>query len=222
MASYSRYLPEYLRRVLWRVDALLGVVVGVVLVVVDLALSLEGSVVLKTGLAVLGFVFLEAGYGVFREERATRAEREKQVRLVARPDSLAINMRRPAPDEVDIQAHISFEVWTDKDIHTSGLVLNLLEVQQRPWWKVWQIGQTRTKRLLGLRPVDQDTALYRKTIRAVQPQPYEGSVEFDWRGKLVWRGEPILELVLITGQPEGELRAVVDPRLGERGSTAPV
>ena len=98
-----------------------------------------------------------------------------RIRLTARPGSLAINMpnQNPplAPDEVSIDASIQLEVFSDIDVHTSGLVLNLVGVRRVGF----------PKRLIGIRPNGQDTSAYQEHIKH-DNQPFVDNVNFSWRG----------------------------------------
>ena len=196
-----------------------GIIVGVILGAALPLLGVSAPYTVYTEIVVLSFVILESGYGVFRQERNMRSELEAKVRLIARPASYALNTRNPAPSEIDLLADISFEIWTDIDIDTSELVLNIIGT--RPLWKVWRIGQDRNIKLIGIRPRGQDTPIYRKRIRATDEQPFEDSVRFAFQGDFAWRGSFGLELVLTTGRPKGKWRDIVDSRLHERGSLTP-
>lgn len=125
-------------------------------------------------------------------------------------------------DEISIETTIYFDVWTDIDVDTANLVLNVVCVRRRHWWQVWNLLLPKYKRMLGIRPEGQDTAMYRKQIRRTDKQPFEDHATFKWRGKrgmVDWGDAFLLELALETGSPKDIWRAILDPRFYERGST---
>ena len=151
------------------------------------------------------------------------ASRER-VRLFASPGFLAINhpMASEQPlsrDEVSINTTIYFEVWTDIDINTAHLVLNVVGIRRRRWWKL--LAPT-SKRMIGIRIESHDDSTYRKQIKRTDAQPFQDHATFKWRGKrevVDWGDTFLLELALEMGSPSGVWQAIVDPNLYERGAT---
>ena len=204
-------------------DTGVGLLIGIGLLAALLFKGFDARTIALVEAVVLVIVALESGYGLFRQERDMRSQRESKIRIIARPSSSYLNTRNPAPDEIDIHTVIQLEVWTEVDIDTSALILNLVGVRPRlNLFGKWGIGRVE-ERLKGLRPKGQDIAVYRKSIRVADGQPFEDFIEFDWRGELNWRlyEDSFMELVLVTERPKGRWRAVVDSRFYERGSTEP-
>ena len=219
--EHFRYMGEYSRRVLRRMSTAVGVVVGLGAIAAAVIFDWKAETVAVIEVIILLVVGVEATYGVFRQERSARAEREQQASLIAKPASLAWNLRNPAPDEVDFEITVVFEIWTSIDLNTSELVLNVVGVSgaSRKFWRKRGPGR---RRLFGVRPRGQDTAIFRQAIRAVDAQPYSGEAVFDWRGKFEWKGPVQFELAIRIGTPSLVLRDVVDSRMWERGTTAPL
>ena len=178
-------------------------------------------------IGILAVVITESGYGVFRMERSMRSKLEERIRLVAAAGSYAINHPLPSEeplegDEVSIAASVYFEIWSDVDVDTANLVLNLVSTHRRRWWQPWTFLHQKAQRVLGIRIDGHDTAQYRRHIERTDVQPFEDHATFKWRGKrkaVDLGGEFWLELALETGRPSGVFRAVLDSRLAERGST---
>ena len=147
---------------------------------------------------------------------------QSRVRLVARPGSISWNVPDPGPSKIRLTAHIHWEIWTDIDIRTSALALNLVGIRLREWWQIWRVFQSEVKPLMGLRIKGNDTPDYRKTFAAKSPQPIQDNAEFEYEGPLSWDGPVSLVLVLKTGSPPGRFTSTVDPRLWERGSKSPL
>ncbi len=222
MTNYLAQLPEYLSRCFQRLDLIIGVSLGVIFFLVALLVGLGSSVTVPVTMTIVIVAALEAGYFVYREERIVRAEREAKVRLNASPGSLAWNVPEPGAGKTRCKATICWEIWTDIDIKTARLCLNILGIRHKKWWQVFR---PREVPLIGLPPKGQDTFQYRKTFRAIDPQPIIGDTEFEYEGPLDWpdkEGEWALELVLETGSPAGTYRAIVDSRLWERGTREPL
>jgi len=156
-------------------------------------------------------------------------ESKERIRLIARIGRLALNlpMKSEEPlghDEISINTTIHFEIWTDMDVNTAKLVLNIVGVRHRDWWQLWQLFMPKTKRMIGLRIEGHDDSTYRKQIKCTDVQPFEDYATFKWRGKgdILGFGDSFyFELALETGSPIGIWRAItVDPTLYERGVTA--
>ena len=221
-----KYLPEFARRLTRRVDFLVGAAIECIALVAVVVSGLEGVVVALMAVSVLGLLLLWGAFAVFQEERAMRAEREAKVRLIASPGSISWNIPDPGPGKVRLETHVHWEIWTDIDINTAQIGLNIVGVSRgRKWWEWWCIFRHREKRFVGLWPKGQDTFRYTKSFRSIDPQPIRDDAEFEYEGPLDWSDEDGilgLELVLVTGSPAGEHRAYVDPRLWERGSRKPL
>ena len=144
-------------------------------------------------------------------------EYEAKVRLIAKPASYRWNHPDPGPGKVKLEICVEWEVWTDIDINTAELCLNMIRIRHKKWWQIWKSLRSRER---GLQPKGQDAFQYRKSIRATDSQPIQDSTEFEYEGP--WDNDLDLELVLVTGSPFGKYRADVDPRLWERGSRKPL
>ncbi len=153
-------------------------------------------------------------------------EGKERIRLIAQPGSMRINlpMKGEAPlghDEISINTTMRFEIWTDIEVNTAKLVLNIVGVRRRDWWQLWKVFLPKKKRMLGLHIDGHDDATYRKQIKCTDAQPFEDTATFKWRGKLDisnFRDSFYFELALETGSPIGRYRAIADPRLYGRGA----
>lgn len=155
--------------------------------------------------------------------RETLERYESRVRILARPGSMSWNHPDPGPGKFSLRTSIRLELWTDIDVHTSALVLNIVGLRIRKRWQVWDALRRTSQPLMGLRPKGQDTPIYRKAIRAADTQPFQDDIEFEYDGPLLnWDGIIMLILVLQTGSPTGRFTSVVDSRLWERGSRSPL
>jgi len=148
-------------------------------------------------------------------------EHEAKVRLSASPGMIAWNRPDPGRGKVRLETRVQWEIWTDIDINTAKIGLNMISIRKK-WWQIWKLFLPRKKRLIGLPPKGQDTFQYRKSFRAIDPQPIQDSAEFEYEGPWDEDGDLGLELVLETGSPFGKYRADVDLRLWERGSRKPL
>jgi len=179
------------------------------------------AVAVPISVAVTLTLLFEATYGVYREERQMRAERESEVRVAVIPSSWAFNYPDPGPDKVSLRVHVILEVWVKEDVSTDKLALNLIYVYDKPWWKFWK--KTRFPKE-GIRPNGQDGTQYRRKISADDRQPYrDDGLTFEYVGNRGDKGDPhwLLELVLITGMPVGEHRIPVfidEEELRSRGA----
>ncbi|MDO8750373.1 MAG: hypothetical protein Q7K03_04445 [Dehalococcoidia bacterium] len=155
---------------------------------------------------------------------------QERIRFSARPGTYALNYPiapgQPLPlDEVSIETTIYFEIWTDIDVDTAKLVLNVVSFRRRRWWQLWNLLRPKSQRVLGIRIEGQDDPRYRRQLRRTERQPFEDHATFKWRGKreIVDRGGQFrLELALETGSPHGIWRAIVHTNLFERGATTPL
>jgi hypothetical protein len=225
MREYLALLPEYLARCAQRLDLFTGILAGVVFFVIAWVSGLGGRVTVPITVGIILFAALEAGYSVYREERAMRAEREAKVRLIASPSSIKWDLPdRHRATIVKLDVHVHWEIWTDIDINTAQICLNIIGFRGTKRWRWCGIFWQREKRLIGLPPKGQDTFYYRKSFRSTDLQPIEDDAEFEYEGPIDvhWGGRFALELVLVTGSPSGTYRAYLDPRLWERGSREPL
>lgn len=154
--------------------------------------------------------------------RAFRAEREKHDQVVtvkARPASLHMENG----SDFSLQAEILMDLWTEVDVSTERLALNIIGIKRKPWWKLR--GHPEQKRLFAIPPEGQDTFQYRVRILPQEFMPRTELFKFS-----TLRPEPLpaglietrLELALELSIPAGIWRAPVDARLGERGSRSPL
>ena len=224
MKHYLMELPEYAARCAQRLDLFVGIVAGVVFFLIAVACGLGRAVIIPVTTAIVILAILEAGYGVYREERTMRAEREKHVRVQARLGALSTNTPDPGPDKVSVSAHVFWEIWVDQDVSTDALALNLIYVYDNPWWQFWK--RSRVPKM-GIPPKGEDTTQYRIRIRADNSQPFRDSAVFEYVSDRREEGDPhwLLELVLVTGVPPGRhcIPVFIDyDELRSRGTNPPL
>lgn len=224
MNSYIRELPEYVGRLLWRMDTISGIAVGLGFFVGATLVGVSQNVVVYGTLGIITFSALEAAYALYRQERVMRSERERTVRVTARLGSLSANIPDPGPGKESISAHIFWEIWVGQDVSTDKLALNLIYVYDRPRWQFWK--RARFPKT-GIPPKGQDTTQYRKRIHENQFQPFKDDAVFEYVGDRMEQGDPhwLLELVLLTGVPVGEHRIPVFidyEELQSRGTNPPL
>jgi len=176
---------------------------------------------------ILGFVAFAIYMSLIIRDKQMQINKSREIiRLSARPSSLAINYpsktEKPLSHaEVSIKATIQFEIWADVDVHTAKLVLNVVGIRYRRWWRLFQT----SKRLFHIARGGYYDPIYRKQIKVADAQPFEDHATFEWRGwrEIVdWGDSFLLELALETGSPAGIWRVVVDPKLYERGVATPL
>jgi hypothetical protein len=221
MKQYFALLPEYLGRLANRVDLWVTILAGVIFFVVALIFGL-GRAAAPFTLAIILVAALEAGYNVYREERVMRAERDAKVRLTVRPVSMSWNHPDPDPKKTRVELRVEWEIWTDIDIKTSQICLNIIEIRPKKWWPIRRLFQPSRRALEGLRPKGQDTYQYRKSLRADAPQPIQDSADFEYETLRDDDRTLGFELVLETGSPFGKYRTDVDLRPWDRGSRKPL
>ena len=222
--SYFSLFPEYARRWLLRADTAGGILVGLIWFVIAMLIDISGETALRVGLGILALVVVESGYGVFREERTMRAEREKNIRVTATLGSYSVNFSDPGPDKASIKATIAWEVWANEDVTFEKLVLNVIYVYDKHWWQFWK--KTRFPKV-GIPPTNrQEGTQYRKRVRASDPQPFVDHAQFEYVGNQEDEDPHcLLELVLIAGMPVGEYRIPVFIDWNEihsRGTNSPL
>lgn len=209
MKAYIAWVSEYVSRVLKRLDTAAGIALGIVLfLVLFVAGGVGATLSLQISVGITLVLLFEAAYGVFREERQMRAERERTVKVTAKVGSLSSNIPDPGRDKASLRVQVIWEVWVNQDISTDKLALNVIYVYDKPWWQFWKRTRFPKRRM---RREGEDTAQYRKTIRAADNQPFKDHAIFEYVGDREEEGDPhwLMELVLITGMPAGEHRIPV-------------
>ena len=171
----------------------------------------------------LGFVAF-AGYlwWIVRDKQMQINRSRERIRFFARPSRLSVNYpdgtgKALSQDEANIGAIVQFEIWTDIDIHTARLVLNVIGIRRRRWRRLFL---SRSRRLFGINIEGNEYSVYRKQMKHTDTQPFQDYAAFKWRGKreaVEWGDDFQLELALEMGSPKGIWRATIDPKLHERG-----
>lgn len=137
-----------------------------------------------------------------------RARRETDIRIAARIGAITQKYPGPGPDKVRLTVELVWEVWTNQNLATDRLALNLIHVYDRHWWEVWKrrrIPQT------GLPEKGAETTEYRRRIHASQDQPIRTNTTFEYAGdregseKFHWE----FQLVLVLGVPHITLRCPI-------------
>jgi hypothetical protein len=221
--KFLRDLWDYGWLVLHRVDFVCGGVLAIVYFFVADHIGLGNYSGYVTVVIVLA-AFLEASYAVYRQERKMRAEREQNVRLAARLNSLAANIPDPGPDKVSLAIEVYWEMWVDRAVTLDQLGLNVIYVYDRPWWQF--LRKTRFPKT-GLPRKGQDTTQFRLTIDESMGRPYHDIAAFEYVADRESRESPhwLLEFVIKTGMPVGEYRAAVFidyDELRSRGTNPPL
>jgi hypothetical protein len=216
-------IASYAGRVFHRFDFICGGVIAIVyLFVADrLGLSDHRTVVV---VAIVGVAFTWASYAVYHEERSMRSKLEQGIRVTARLSGYRGNMPDPGPGRESLWVRVHWEIWVDRDITTEKLALNFIYRYERHWWQFWK---KSLKPMIGIPPKGQDTTSYRKSIRAIDPQPFKDTAEFEYDADAPVGESPhwLLELVLVTGMPVGIYRVLVNfpfDELAARGAKPPL
>lgn len=206
--NYLQGVPHYTGRLLWRMDTVVGILVSLVFFIVAVATGVSQDIIVFVTLAIVVLSAIEAGYGLYREERVMRSRLEQNVRVTAKLGSFSANVPDPGPQKVSIKAGVQWEVWVKEDVSTDQVALNIIYTYDKPWWKIWKRTTFPQK---GIPPDGADSTLYRKRINANETQPFKGSATFEFVGDRYIEGDPHweLELVLITGMPAGVHRIPV-------------
>lgn len=228
MRDWLTYLPEFVKRVVLQTSTGASVVLGVLAALVSAITGHEVPVEIVG--AFLALTVAVSTYAVFREERSARADREAEVRVVARMRSLARNLPPPSPGEQTLRVGVGWEVWTTRDLATEKLALNVIYEYEHRWWQFWKRTQFPQR---GVPREGEASTDYRVSIRAGDAQPFSDdalftyttrrapSAEPEWlpRGDGAWALNPayvpppephwLLELVLVTGVPRAEHRVPV-------------
>lgn len=184
-----------------------GIGVGVVFGIIVYLWSMKTGTVTTVSIGITAVALFLASYGVYREERTMRAEKEKSIRVTARLGAYSANIPDPGPDKISLRVGVFWEVWAQQDVTFDRLALNLIHLYDRSWWQIWK--KTRFPQT-GIPPIGQDTTQYRQRVKASDPQPFRDETEFVYVGD---RDDAsphwLLELVLIAGMPMGEYRIPV-------------
>lgn len=202
-----RYLPNFLYEVAHKVAFYVGIGVGIIFAIIAYFTSMEAGSVTTISVCITAVALFLASYGVYREERRMRAEREKVIRVTARLGSYSSNIPDPGPNKVRLRVGVFWEVWAEQDITFDRLALNLIHVYDKHRWQFWK--RTKFPRT-GIPPIGKDSTQYRTRVNARDPQPFKDNAEFDYvadsdDASPHW----LLELVLIAGTPIGEYRIPV-------------
>ena len=139
-------------------------------------------------------------------------ESQERIHFTARLLSSTRNYPIPSRDEDDINIRIQLEIWTEIDVHTAELVLNVISIPHKRWWPPWKLFW-KTKLRHGIAIEGQGDRSYRKQIKHTDVQPFKDYATFKWRVKredAEWGVPFLLELALKTGIPRNVLRANID------------
>jgi len=196
ITSYLSGWPEYLFRTFHRIDLVCGGVIAVLYFFFAGYLPLDNHRGLVTG-AIIVAAFVEAGYGVYREERTTRSEREKKFWVEARIIGFSANEPDPGPTKTSIGVKVLCEIWTSIDVTSDALGLNILWGYRNHWWELWRKDRVAKE---GLPPVGEQTTRFRKSLRAADPQPIRWQLDFQYVADRFTADDPhwFLELVIKT------------------------
>lgn len=179
-------------------------------------------------------VFVAFGIVVIYRLAKLRSEIEKSqgdISFTAKPSTFAVNYQLPndlplKKDEVSLYTIVQFEIWTNIDISTSKLILNIVAFRNLHTsnWKSWK--PFKVKRLVGIPMEGSDNSTYSKKIRCADEQPFKDKATFKWRGKIddiKWGVDHMPELALELKIPKRILRVYLDdPLLQKRGSVSPL
>lgn len=219
MKDYFRQLPKYAGRFLQHVDFFSGLAIGVVFFLIALVLSLDRAVVVTVTAIIILASLLEAGYGVYRQERVRRAERDAAVRIRARPSSMSYET---SDRSIRLDARVRLEIWLYVDIATDSISLNVIKIKDEPWCKIWRRGAEETP-LIGILLEGQDAFTYRQRFSTSMLMPITEDLRFVLDQELPESfSELRFELVLVTGSPVGRYYAPLDAGLRERGLRRPL
>ena len=223
--SYFSLFPEYSRRWLLRADTAGGILVGLIWFVIAMLINISGETALRVGLGILALVVVESGYGVFREERTMRAEREQKTVVKASLTSQAVD-HPPIPGKFSLQIGVKWEVWTDQNLSTDQLGLNLIYTYSKRWWQFWKRSRIP---VVGIPPKGASSTHYRRLIPADSgaTQPLTEHVMFEYVGDRPSGQESgfLLELVLKTGMPPAVYRVPIFidwDQIHSRGTNPPL
>ena len=131
MLNYFRELPDYLWRLLWRMDTFCGILIGLIFFIVAVVAGLSQNLTVMVTLAIIAVSALEAGYGLYRQERAIRAERESLVTILPRLKRTLYTIEMEK--DLSLDASVDWEIWANEPVWTDeiALVLSVEEIWQR-------------------------------------------------------------------------------------------
>ena len=146
------------------------------------------------------------------------------IRITASPKYLKV--KDLPPNKWSIDTVIDFEIWTNIDIHTSDLVLNIVCIRlSTPPWKFWKLWMDLPfhRRVVGIRAINSP---YRKDIKYSDSQPFKDTATFRYTGDkalIAWGTTGFLpELVLEINIPKNKKRVFLDKVLYKKGLTNPL
>ena len=182
---------------------------------------------------ILVIILIVSPFITFRSLRLELDKYRSRIRLKAQISDTSVECGGDDKiAELDITATIDIKIWTDVDIYTSSLVLNVVGVRDKKTWKFWKWFLPKTQRLFAIPISGQRNMIYDQHIRPDQ-QPFLDNVKFHWRGKRKpgfwylggWKlnqGSFYFELALETGSPSGTWRVIPELLLEERGLASPL
>jgi hypothetical protein len=149
------------------------------------------------------------------------------INFTATPTKFYLNCQLPnepplEKDEASFYTTVRFEIWTDIDINTSRLVLNLVSFRNLfvSGWEFWK--PFKMERVIGIPMVGSEDSTYRKKIKGTDLQPFQDTVSFRFRGKvdkIAWAKHHMPELALELGIPKRILRVYLsDPKTKKGGN----
>ncbi len=221
--NYLQAMPDYARRLLWRMDTFCGILIGLIFFIIAVVAGLSQNVTVIVTLAIIVASGMEAGYGLYREERMMRAEREQELWIDARIIKFSGNVPDPGPEKTSMTLTVLCEVWTSIDATTSNVGLNIIWGYRNHWWELWKNDRVYKE---GLPPKPETSTEFRKSLRAVDPQPIRWQFDFEYVTDRFVKGNPhwFLELVVKTGIPPGTHRIPISLQdsLGPRVTNPPL
>lgn len=126
------------------------------IVILPMILDLIGLIQLATGKQLLGIsswiwfqvailFFLIMPFIAYHKMYVRLEEYKSKIRLIARPSSYRFNLPNPelekplADDETSIDITIQLEIWTDIDVSTASLILNIVGIRTiGRWQEFWK------------------------------------------------------------------------------------
>ena len=221
--NYLREIPEYARRLLIRVATASAILIGIAFFVVARLSGLSAGLNFTISAVFIAGAILEAGYGLYREERTLRAERERELWIDARISRFSGNIPDPGRDKSSMAVTVICEVWTSIDATTSNVGLNVIWRYRKHWWEIWKKNRVYKE---GLPPKPGISTEFRRPLRAADAQPIRWQFDFEYVTDRFAKGDPrwFLELVVKTGIPPGTHRIPIslEDSLGPRTNNPPL
>lgn len=198
--SYLQAIPDYIGRLLWRMDTFCGILAGLIFFIIAVLAGLSQNVTVIVTLAIIVGAALEAGYGLYRQERVMRAKREQELWIDARIARYSANMPDPGPDKMSMTITVLCAVWTSIDATTSDVGLNVIWGYRNHWWEFWKKNRVYKE---GLPLVPETTTEFIRSLRAIDQQPIRWEFDFEYVADVLAGEDPhwFLELVVKTGIP---------------------